>query len=155
MSQNITELLHHRPPFLFPERIIESSERSIQTQLTCDPSWSVFQGHFPGAPIVPGTMMLEFCVQSAGALIAKHHNPDPDFDTERIDGSGWALGVLSRVKRCKYKNFLRPNDQVSVKVELVEFMDFQFHFRARVERDEGLIMSAEFVLANIQADKLL
>lgn len=155
MSEQITSLLHHRAPYLFPEKIVEDSKNTITTFISCDPSWPVFQGHFPGAPVLPGTMMLEFCVQSAGALIAKHHNPDPDFDTNRIDGSGWALGVLSRVKRCKYKSFLRPGDEVFVKVELEEAMDQQFHFKARVEQEGSLIMYSEFVLANIEAKKLL
>ncbi|MBE3519443.1 MAG: 3-hydroxyacyl-ACP dehydratase FabZ [Firmicutes bacterium] len=64
----ITEILPHREPFLFISRVISvvpGKEATAEYDVPKD--FDVFRGHFPGHPIMPGVLILEFMAQT-GAL---------------------------------------------------------------------------------------
>ena len=66
----IEALLPHRYPFLLVDKITDcqpgQSARGIKCVTANEP---FFQGHFPGAPIMPGVLILEALAQT-GALLA-------------------------------------------------------------------------------------
>jgi 3-hydroxyacyl-[acyl-carrier-protein] dehydratase len=65
----ILESLPHRYPFLMIDRVIEmrGDEHAIGIKNVTfnEPQ---FQGHFPGAPVFPGVLMIEGMAQTAGVL---------------------------------------------------------------------------------------
>jgi 3-hydroxyacyl-[acyl-carrier-protein] dehydratase len=65
----IMELLPHRYPFLLVDRVteIELGER-IAGYKNISINEEVFNGHFPGAPIFPGVMIIEAMAQVSGLL---------------------------------------------------------------------------------------
>ncbi len=67
--QRVLNLLPHRYPFLMVDRIVdyrgEEFGIGIKNVTFNEPH---FQGHFPGAPIMPGVLILEGMAQTAGAL---------------------------------------------------------------------------------------
>src|SRR5216117_3244906 len=65
-SEAIKKLLPHRYPFLFVDRIIELKplERIVGIkQVSINESF--FQGHFPGAPVMPGVVVIEALANAA------------------------------------------------------------------------------------------
>ncbi len=66
----IQELLPHRPPFLLVDRIIELVPRlrivGIKQVTINEP---FFLGHYPGAPVMPGVLIVEALAQ-VGAVLA-------------------------------------------------------------------------------------
>jgi 3-hydroxyacyl-[acyl-carrier-protein] dehydratase len=65
-----TDLLPHRPPFLFVDEVLELVPGvSARTRWHVDPDAFFFAGHFPGNPILPGVIIVEALAQT-GALIA-------------------------------------------------------------------------------------
>ena len=66
----IKEILPHRSPFLFVDRIMElkAGER-IVAEKDLSPDESFFKGHFPGNPIMPGVLVTEALAQTSGLLI--------------------------------------------------------------------------------------
>lgn len=69
--EDMHELLRHRAPFLF----VDSGEVSAdgtrawgRRTFTGDEAY--FAGHFPGDPIVPGVILLEFVAQTANFLLS-------------------------------------------------------------------------------------
>ena len=69
-SEGIKKLLPHRFPFLLVDRIVELKplERIVGIkQVSANESF--FQGHFPGAPVMPGVLVIEALAQ-CGAILA-------------------------------------------------------------------------------------
>ena len=54
---DITDILPHRDPFLFVDRIIEliPGDRITAEKIFSPDEW-FFKGHFPGRPILPGVI---------------------------------------------------------------------------------------------------
>lgn len=73
-AMNIAEILKilpHRYPFILVDRVVElvPGERiSAYKNVTINEPF--FQGHFPGAPIMPGVLILEALAQTGGLLAA-------------------------------------------------------------------------------------
>ena len=68
--QRILSILPHRYPFLLVDRVLECVPGShIRAYKNVTINEPFFQGHFPGAPIMPGVLILEALAQ-AGALLA-------------------------------------------------------------------------------------
>lgn len=68
--QRILSILPHRYPFLLVDRVLECVPGShIKAYKNVTINEPFFQGHFPGAPIMPGVLILEALAQT-GALLA-------------------------------------------------------------------------------------
>ncbi len=69
-TKQIQEILPHRYPFLFVDKIIElvPRERIVGVkQVTMNEHF--FVGHFPEAPVMPGVLQIEALAQ-VGAILA-------------------------------------------------------------------------------------
>jgi len=77
-SVAIQQILPHRYPFLLVDKIIELEPRvrivGIK-QVTANEQF--FQGHFPGAPVMPGVLQIEALAQ-VGAILALREFEDRD-----------------------------------------------------------------------------
>ena len=68
MSQ-VTDLIPHRPPFLFVDEIVSESADGLVARRTFRAEEDFFKGHYPGAPITPGVLLCEAVFQT-GALFS-------------------------------------------------------------------------------------
>lgn len=152
MTINISKRLHHRKPYLLIDSVLDHS--NVMIHVTSIPVIEDYylQGHFPGAPVVPGAMMQEMTTQAAGLLIAEYYSPVPDYDSNTTNGH--ALGVLRSIHHAKYKSFARPNDTLHIKVELLQQLSNSFRFKGSIEINGNKIMFNEFTLVNISDEKL-
>lgn len=68
--RRIMELLPHRYPFLLIDKIVDivgdESAVGIKNVTINEP---FFNGHFPGAPVMPGVLIIEAMAQTAGAIV--------------------------------------------------------------------------------------
>src|SRR5690349_16357913 len=68
---DIQRLLPHRYPFLLVDRVveIEPGKRLVAIKnVTINEPF--FNGHFPGAPVMPGVLIVEAMAQASGLLVA-------------------------------------------------------------------------------------
>ena len=67
----IEAMIPHRPPFLFLDRVeeLEPGVRCV-AWMSLDAENTIFSGHFPGRPIVPGVLIIEAVAQTAGVMMA-------------------------------------------------------------------------------------
>ena len=61
------EILPHRPPFLFLDRVVSYDKTESVGEVTFGPERDFFKGHFPDYPVVPGVILLEAMAQAAAA----------------------------------------------------------------------------------------
>jgi 3-hydroxyacyl-[acyl-carrier-protein] dehydratase len=109
--QEIMGFLPHRYPFLLIDRIIEfeNSKRVVAIKnVTINEPF--FQGHFPGAPIMPGVLVVEAMAQ-AGAMLMLAEIPDREKK----------LAVFTGIERAKFRRSITPGDQLRLEVDVLSF----------------------------------
>ncbi len=118
----IQQILPHRPPFLFVDKILEfNAGNSIVTQRYVSSREFFFKGHFPGNPMMPGVLITEALAQTSGLLMGltlkekepSGHNSPAGFVLTTIDmkfllpvAAGSTLKMTSTLKK-KFGNFYR------------------------------------------------
>ena len=110
-SEQIKELLPHRYPFLFIDRVIELEPgkwiKGIKNVTLGEP---FFQGHFPGNPIMPGVLQLEALAQVAGIC-----GFSTNTDENKLNNC-----VLTKIEEAKFKRVVVPGDQLIISCKLVK-----------------------------------
>ena len=93
--------------FQMIDRIVEVDlEKKIMRANSVVPETStVFEGHFPGHPLVPGVLMIETMAQCSGILIM-----------HTIDFT--KIPLLAGVKEGKLRDFVGPNTELEIKAEI-------------------------------------
>ncbi|HEU0135876.1 MAG TPA: bifunctional UDP-3-O-[3-hydroxymyristoyl] N-acetylglucosamine deacetylase/3-hydroxyacyl-ACP dehydratase [Flavobacterium sp.] len=104
----IMSILPHRPPFLLIDRIIEMSEKHVVGMKNVTMNESFFVGHFPGAPVMPGVLIIEAMAQSGGVLILSSV-PDPEN----------YLTYFMKIDNVKFKQKVLPGDTLIFKCDLI------------------------------------
>ena len=105
-SEGIKKLLPHRYPFLLVDRIIELNPRErIVGIKQVSINESFFQGHFPGAPVMPGVLVIEAMAQ-CGAILALREIQDRD---EK-------LVLFTAIKDARFRRPVVPGDTLVLEV---------------------------------------
>ena len=137
MYPAITELIPQRPPFLFVDKVLDRSDEKIKTSLKLSGNEEFFKGHFPGNPIMPGVLLQEALFQSGAALMAGL-------------SQGAGLGVVTRVQNAKFKNMVRPGDEVIMEVELTESLANAHYMKGTSKVAGKTVLVLEFTVASVE-----
>ncbi|HTW10974.1 MAG TPA: 3-hydroxyacyl-ACP dehydratase FabZ [Acidimicrobiales bacterium] len=102
-----TDILPHRPPFLFVDEVL-----SVEPGRRATGIWRLtgqepfFAGHFPGRPMLPGVLMVEAMAQLGGVALLT----DP-----RCHGY---LALFGGIDKARFRRPVLPGDTLEMSVEI-------------------------------------
>ncbi|MEX2640221.1 MAG: 3-hydroxyacyl-ACP dehydratase FabZ [Balneolales bacterium] len=108
--EEIKKLLPHRYPFLLVDRVLELEATRIVTIKNVTGNEEFFNGHFPGAPVMPGVLQVEALAQSGCILTL----------TKKVDNPDEVIIVFSSINTAKFRKPVVPGDQLRMEVELIK-----------------------------------
>jgi 3-hydroxyacyl-[acyl-carrier-protein] dehydratase len=146
---NITEImsiLPHRYPLLLVDRVLELVEgERILAYKNITSNEDVFNGHFPGAPIFPGVMIVEALAQASGILGFRTTNTTAD------DGK---LYLFAGVDKARFKRPVTPGDQLMLESRVVAVKRNIWRFQTRATVNDKLVCEATLLCAYQDRDKV-
>ena len=133
----IQAILPHRYPFLLVDRVVDidgtTSATGIKNVTMNEPH---FQGHFPGAPIMPGVTIIEAMAQTAGVMVGASMG--------LVNGD--LLIYFMSIDKAKFRRKVVPGDRMLMHVTTTRGKPggkvWKFHGRAEV--DGELAAECEF-----------
>lgn len=142
-AKEIASILPHRYPFLLVDRIVELDleANTIVGQKNLTYNEQFFQGHFPGAPIMPGVLILEALAQTGGILIHRK-------------GHTQKIAVLLNVNQAKFRRPVVPGDVLHLHVQGVHFSSMGGKIQGRAFVGEQLAAEAEIGFALVNKEQL-
>jgi 3-hydroxymyristoyl/3-hydroxydecanoyl-(acyl carrier protein) dehydratase len=141
---DIERLLPHRYPFLLIDRVTEfiPGERiaAIKHFTANDQAG---QGHFPGAPIVSASIVLEMVTQLGAVLVL-----------ERPEMKG-KVAVILNIPMARLIEPVRPGDTLRVEARVVRMRESVGELRGTAHREGKLVAEGQVRFAIADATELL
>ena len=137
--EEVLNAIPHRPPFLFVDRIVELSGTKIKTTKEIKPDEPVFEGHYPGQPIMPGALICESIFQTGAILLSK-----------MIGSISGGVPVLTRINNAKFKNIVKPGSKLDIEAELVEKVSNAYFMKGRASVNGKTSVTVEFTVTLVK-----
>jgi 3-hydroxyacyl-[acyl-carrier-protein] dehydratase len=125
--------------FQLIDRIVDLDldSRTIRTQATVPVSSTIFEGHFPGFPLMPGVLLLESMAQTSGWLI--------------IGITGFSrMPFLAAVHQAKLRAFVKPGDTLEITAALAHEGSGFARTKAEIRSDGKLACNAEITFRVVE-----
>ena len=100
----IKNILKHRHPFLFVDKIIHIDEMQIIGIKNVTNNENFFEGHFPDNPIMPGVIQVEALAQVGGILVMNS-----------IENSEKYIAYLVGIENFRFRKMVLPGDTLILK----------------------------------------
>lgn len=128
----IQALLRHRYPFLLLDRILELQRMKrvvgIKNVTINEP---FFNGHFPGAPIMPGVLLVETMAQCGAVLLLTEIKDRDD-----------KLVFFTGIEKARFRRPVVPGDQLRVEVNVLVWRRITGRMDGKVFVDGKLVAEA-------------
>lgn len=142
-TRRIMEMLPHRFPMLLIDRVLEvdPSERALALKnVTINEDF--FNGHFPGAPVMPGVLIIEAMAQTAAALVV--HSVGKELEGKLV--------YFMAIDEAKFRRPVTPGDQLKIEVVRVQNRRNVWKFKGEA-RVDGELCAEAIVTAMIMDGK--
>jgi 3-hydroxyacyl-[acyl-carrier-protein] dehydratase len=122
--------------FQMIDRVTALEDGAITVESTVPEASPVFEGHFPGHPLVPGVLLVETMAQASGWLL--------------LALSGFQrMPFLAGVKEAKLRSFVTPGQPLTVSARLVHDGSGFAVTAGRIESGGKRICDAELTLRTL------
>jgi 3-hydroxyacyl-[acyl-carrier-protein] dehydratase len=131
----VTDLIPHRPPFLFVDEIVSESESGLVSRRTFRADEDFYRGHYPGAPITPGVLLCEAVFQTGALYLAR-----------RMASTGKPNGVplLAKINDVRFRNSVFPGETVTIEVKLKDLVAGFYMMHGSIHSGEKRVLTVDF-----------
>lgn len=132
----IMRIIPHRYPFLLIDKVkdIKTGESAVGVKNVTfnEPH---FQGHFPGAPIMPGVTIIEALAQTSAVLVG--------LTLDLVDKE--PLVYFMSIDKAKFRRKVVPGDVLELKVEVLRGSSKIWKFQGTATVNGEMAAEAEFM----------
>ena len=140
--RQVQRILPHRYPLLMVDRILqlEGTKRAVGIK-NVTINEEMFQGHYPGQPIMPGVLIIEAMAQMGGILLSQD-----------LEHKG-QVAVLLSLDKVKFRRRVSPGDQMILIAEAIRVKARTGHVKTTAMVGEELVAEAiiKFMLTDAQS----
>jgi 3-hydroxyacyl-[acyl-carrier-protein] dehydratase len=121
--------------FQLIDRIVDLNlaDRKISSVATVPAASTIFEGHFPGYPLMPGVLLIEAMAQTSGWLLVAMNR------FERMP-------FLAAVKEAKLRSFVMPGQLLSIDAHLAHDGSGYAVVDAKIRAEGKLVCDATLTL---------
>lgn len=135
-SSEILNLLPHRDPFVFVDKILEWNEHGLTAERVIREDEDFFRGHYPHQPIMPGVLLCECIFQTGALYLAK------TMDLDHQEGP--QTPVVTRINNVRLRSPVLPGDTLTLQANLVERVKDVFFMKGSITRDGKRVVTLDF-----------
>jgi beta-hydroxyacyl-ACP dehydratase FabZ len=133
--QDILKLLPHRYPMLLVDRVLEIEPgKRIVGLKNVTANEQFFQGHFPGAPVMPGVLIVEAMAQCAAILFLQDL---PERETK--------LFLFGGIDKARFRRPVVPGDQLILECETLQKRSNTVRMKGVARVDGNVVAEAEML----------
>jgi len=134
--EEILSIIPHRYPFLLVDKVDILEENRLCVGTKCVTANELyFHGHFPSKPIMPGVLILEAMMQTAGAMMMSLPETKGHF------------AYIAGINRAKFRRLVVPGDVLKMRVEILKFKGKICRLNGTASVDGAPAAEAEFIAA--------
>jgi 3-hydroxyacyl-[acyl-carrier-protein] dehydratase len=125
--------------FQLIDRIVDLDldKRTIRTQASVPTSSTIFEGHFPGFPLMPGVLLMESMAQTSGWLI--------------IGVTKFSrMPFLAAFNQAKLRTFVKPGDSLELNATLTHEGSGFARTKAEIHHGGKLACNAEITFRVVE-----
>lgn len=101
---------------------VDHDNNAIHARAAVPGESTIFEGHFPGHPLMPGVLLIEVMAQTSGYLLLA---------LNRFD----AMPFLAGVREAKMRSFVSPGETLDVEAEIEHDGSGYAMTKARIRRE--------------------
>lgn len=141
MSSAVTDLIPHRPPFLFVDEVVTETADSLTAKRTWRAEEDFYKGHYPNAPITPGVLLCEAVFQTGALFMAKQA-----LAAGAKPGEG--VPLLAKIADVRFRNPIYPGDTILIEVKKKEVMGGFTMMSGAIKKADGTrVLTVDFAVA--------
>ena len=137
MPTNVTDLIPHRPPFLFVDEIVSEDENGLVAKRTWRADEDFYKGHYPGAPITPGVLLCESVFQTGALFLSRH------LAKQGTPG----VPLFARLGDVRFRNPVFPGETTLIEVKQKESLGGFVMMTGSVKSGEKRVLTVDFAVA--------
>ena len=125
--------------FFLIDRIIELDldSQTIRSEAIVPTASTIFEGHFPGYPLMPGVLLIETMAQTSGWLLIALHKFT-------------RMPFFAAVKEAKLRTFVKPGEALSVTAKVLHDGSGFARTEAEIRRDGKRVCGAELTFRLVE-----
>lgn len=137
----VTDLIPHRPPFLFVDEIVSATAENLVACRTWRAEEDFYRGHYPGAPITPGVLLCEAVFQAAAcfmALKAQAAGAKP----------GEGVPLIAKINDVRFRQPVYPGDTILLEVQQEDALGGFTMLSGSIRKADGTrVLNVNFAVA--------